>query len=345
MIRLPSRLKRVLLGVLVLLLITAAAGVSYRWLADRSDLAATPPPGKLVDVGGHQLHIWCTGSAPLGTPSVLFDSGLGGDSFDWSDISPEVAKFTQACTYDRAGMGYSDRGPAPRTSGQIAEELAALIENSGIARPVVLVGLSFGGFNTRMVASKHPDLVAGLVLVSASHESQGERYAAAGVPSGRPPDVLLKLGPIAASLGILRLAGVTLGSSPEGADPDVRKFVRATAYRTSRYQTMADELEHTRESGREVAAARRQLTIPLAVVSPGNQSGRRAEINAEFQRDMATLSTRSCQIVAEKSGHGIGNQPELVVAAIRDIVRAAGDEVLQLGCSSLAAPGASDSRE
>ena len=180
MVRLFSRIKRILLGVVGLLLIAALAGVLYQRLASRGDLDATPPPGRLVDVGGHRLHIWCSGSAAPGTPSVLFDSGLGGGAFSWARIAPEVAKFTQTCTYDRAGMGYSDPGPAPRTSGQIAKELAELIQNSGIARPVILAGLSFGGFNTRIVASEHPDLAAGLVLVSASHENQGERSAAAG---------------------------------------------------------------------------------------------------------------------------------------------------------------------
>lgn len=327
-----SRFKRILLGVVGLVLISALAGASYQWLASRSDLAATPPPGRLADVGGHRLHLWCSGSAEPGTPTVLFDSGLGGDSFDWAYVAPRVAKFAQACTYDRAGMGYSDPGPSARTSGQIAKELAELIRKSGIARPVILVGLSFGGFNTRIVASEHPDLVAGLVLVSASHENQGERYAAAGVPSGKPPDALLKLGPIAASLGILRLMGVTLATPPERAPSQVREFVLATAYRTSRYYAMADELEHTRESGLEVAATRRQLSIPLVVVSPGKGSGVRAAINWDLQADLATLSTRACQVIAEDSGHGISNQPELVVEAIRDVLFAAGDQVRTPGC-------------
>ena len=332
MVRLLSRIKKILLAIVGLLLITALAGASYRWLADRSDLAATPPPGRLVDVGGHRLHIWCTDSVEPGIPTVLFDSGLGGGAFSWAHVAPEVAKFTQTCTYDRAGMGYSDVGPTPRTSGQIAKELAVLIQNSGIARPVILVGLSFGGFNTRIVASEHPDLVAGLVLVSASHENQGERYAAAGVPSGKPPDAVLKLGPIAASIGILRLMGVTLGAPPERAHPQVREFVLATVYRTSRYYAMGNELTHTRESGLEVAATRRQLTIPLVVVSPGKGSEVRAEINRDWQADLVTLSSRACQVIAEDSGHGIGNQPELVVKAIRDVLLAAGDEVRKPGC-------------
>jgi pimeloyl-ACP methyl ester carboxylesterase len=325
-------MKKALVGIAGLLVIAALASTSYRLFADRGELAATPPPGRLVDVGGHRLHLWCTDSVDPDTPTVLFDSGLGGGAFSWPHITPEVSKITQVCTYDRAGMGYSDPGPTPRTSGQIAKELAALIENSTIPRPVVLVGLSFGGYNTRIVASERPDLVSGLVLISASHENQGERYAAAGVPSGKPPDAMLKLAPIAASLGILRLMGVTLATPPDRAHPHVREFVRATIYRTSRYHTMADELSHTRESGREVSAARRRLTLPLVVVSAGKGSGPGAEINAEMQRDMATLSTRACQVIAEDSGHGIGNQPEVVVKAIRDVLRAAGDEISKPGC-------------
>ena len=318
--------KRVALWFVALISVAGLSGATYQWLATRRDLNATPPPGELVDVGGHRLHIWCMGSPEPGTPAVLFDSGLGGDSLDWTNIAPEVAKFTQACTYDRAGMGYSDPGPTPRTSGQIATELAKLIQNSGIAHPVILVGLSFGGFNTRIIASEHPELVAGLVLVSASHETQGERYAAAGLPSGKPPSAIVKLGPIAASLGILRLLGVTLGAPPEGAPSEVRQFELATAYRTSRYYAMADELENTEESGLEVAAARRELTIPLVVVSPGKDSGPRAEINQELQRDLTTLSTRACQVIAEESGHGIGNQPGLVINAVRQVIRATKDD-------------------
>lgn len=112
----------------------------------------------------------------------------------------------------------------------------------------------------------------------------------------------------------------------------MREYVAATAYRTSRYDAMADELEHTRESGLEVAATRRQLTIPLVVVSPGKGSGVRAEINRDLQADLATLSTRACQVVAENSGHGFGNQPELVVQAIHDVLLAAADEVRKPGC-------------
>ena len=161
--------KRILAGFIGLLIVAATGGATYQWIATRRDLAAIPPPGRLVDIGGYRLHIWCMGS---GKPAVILDSGLGGGAFSWPRVQPEVAKFTQVCAYDRAGMGYSDPGPTPRTSGQIAKELAQLIERSGIEGPVILVGASSGGFNTRIVASEYPERVAGLVLVDASHENQ-----------------------------------------------------------------------------------------------------------------------------------------------------------------------------
>ena len=112
-----------------------------------------------MDVGGHRLHIWCTGS---GGPAVIYESGLGGGAFGWTSVKPEVAKFTEVCTYDRAGMGYSDSGPMPRTSRQIASELAVLLEKAVSTTPVILVGSSFGGYNVRVFASEYTDRVTGL---------------------------------------------------------------------------------------------------------------------------------------------------------------------------------------
>src|SRR5213593_4339995 len=151
------------------LIVAAVSGATYQWLATRKDLALTPPPGQLVDIGGHRLHLWCTGA---GAPAVILDTGLGGSSADWGYVQAEVARFTRVCSYDRAGMGYSDPGPSPRTARRIAGELAALVDRSGIHGRLVLVGASTGGFNVRVFASDHTDRVAGLVLVDASHEDQ-----------------------------------------------------------------------------------------------------------------------------------------------------------------------------
>ena len=160
---------RILVGLFGLIVLAALAGATYQWLATRQDLASTPPPGHLVDIGGYRLHLWCTGD---GAPAVILDTGLGGMSAGWGFVQPDVARFTRVCSYDRAGLGYSDPGPSPRTARRIASELAELLGRGGIGGPVVLVGASSGGFNVRVFASDHPNRVAGLVLVDASHEDQ-----------------------------------------------------------------------------------------------------------------------------------------------------------------------------
>src|SRR5262245_17627964 len=169
---------RILAGFAGLLLFAGVSGATYQWIATRRDLAATPPPGRLVDIGGYRLHLWCTGS---GKPAVILESGLGGGAFSWPYVQREVAGFTQVCSYDRAGFGYSDPAPGPRTSRQIARELHQLVERGGIEESLILVGASFGGFTARVFASDYPERIAGLVLVDASHENQRERYAAAGM--------------------------------------------------------------------------------------------------------------------------------------------------------------------
>ena len=163
---------RVVVGLCSLIVALALAGTTYQWLATRRDLAATPPPGHLVDIGGYRLHLWCSGD---GSPAVILDTGLGGSSAGWGHVQPDVARFTRVCSYDRAGMGYSDPGPSPRTARRIATELAELLARGGISGPVVLVGASIAGFDARVFASDYPERAAGLVLVDASHEDDAHK--------------------------------------------------------------------------------------------------------------------------------------------------------------------------
>ena len=224
-------------------------------------------------------------------------------------------------------MGYSDPGPMPRTSRQIASELAVLLERADIAPPVVLVGTSFGGLNVRVFSSEYPDRVGGLVLIDAPHEDERAREADIGLPSDIPPYAALV--PIAASLGALRLAGITLGPPPDAAPAEIRDYARATAFRTSRFSTMASELRNTPESASQVRSTRRALHVPLVVLSADSSN----EIHRELQRDQATLSTQSCHVTPSEAGHGIaGDAPALVVAAIRAVVRTVQDPSVGLKC-------------
>src|SRR5580704_9072562 len=128
-------------------------------------------PGQRIPADGTRLNFYCEGS---GSPAVVFDSGWEDWAPVWTIVQPEVAKWTRACSYDRAGAGFSDAGPMPRTSVRIAAELRSALHNAGIQGPYILVGNAFGGDNVRTFAARYPAEVAGLVLVEADIVSSPE---------------------------------------------------------------------------------------------------------------------------------------------------------------------------
>ena len=181
-------------GLLALISTLALVGTIYQVIATRLDQQKYPPPGRLVDVGGYRLHIHCLGPEGASGPTVVMDAGIGECSLGWGLVQPEIARFARVCTFDRAGLGWSDPAPTPRTSRQIVSDLHALLTNAGIKPPYVLVGHSFGGLNARLYTSQFPEEVAGMVLVDSAHEDLPFR-----------PPLLIRVGLLTAPLGIPRL--------------------------------------------------------------------------------------------------------------------------------------------
>src|SRR5919206_2772773 len=124
--------------------------------SQRADSAPLPPPGRLVDIGGWRLHLNCTGEVRQNQPTVILESGVGDFSVEWSLVQPGVARFARVCSYDRAGDGWSDIGPHPRTHHQIVYELHTLLARAGERPPFVLVGHSYGGPGGRLYPPPYP---------------------------------------------------------------------------------------------------------------------------------------------------------------------------------------------
>ena len=274
---------------LPLLLVAACQGVAAQPVCPPSPRVVITDG--LVDVGGLALHVHCVGE---GKPIVVLDAGLGGDGASWKDVQPEIGRFTRACAYDRAGLGYS--GPAPRshTSQQMARELHTLLDRAGLDGPYVLVGHSFGGLNVRMFASEYPRDVSGMVLVDASTEDQDTRYWSA-LPEGE----LSKF-----------KAGV--GDTTEGVDFDA--WVASMALLRNANRSLGDK--------------------PLVVLTRGRmdpEPGMAEEVRVklwrawqEVQAELPRLSSNSVQVVATNSGHMIPQEaPRMFVAAVRTAVDAA----------------------
>jgi pimeloyl-ACP methyl ester carboxylesterase len=324
--------KRVLLGMVGLVLVLLLAGVVFQFVMTRIDARRYPAPGEMVDVGGYDLHLYCTGEAG-GAPSVVMDSGLGGTVLDWQLVQPEVAKFARVCTYDRAGMGWSDPGDQPRTSQQIVKELHTLLGNAGVVEgPYVLVGHSFGGTNMQVYASHYPDEVAGMVLVDSALEDE---KAVTLTQSLQPSPVLLK---IYATIGLTRLP-YTLGGEPPGlTSPELEDEQAAISSHRKHVFAVADETSSLQESFNENRADPMSLgNKPLMVLSAGSvqltgtglsqeQVNLIDELHSDSQAALTRRSENAKQIIAEDSGHYIQvERPALVIDAVRHVVEATRD--------------------
>jgi pimeloyl-ACP methyl ester carboxylesterase len=304
-------------AVVVLCTVVSAVGASYEYIEERRDLAA-PPPCRLIDIGGHRLHLCCEGQ---GTPAVIFESAFGGTSLDWYRVLHDIAGFTTACAYDRAGMGYSDAGPLPRTSERIADELAELVHRNDLRLPVILVGWSLGGYYVRAYATKHEPDVAGLVLVDSSHEDQAAKFEAIGIRGAIP--VVAPYLSTAARLGVLRLIPNPYVERPDTVPEPIRSYVRATTYRPSYFQARYQEDLATLQNADQLRASRRTLSMPVVVLTAGQGPGNLMTIWMTLQRDLLRLSNRSCQMVAPNSDHMIPyHAPDAVVGAVRVAIEA-----------------------
>ena len=269
-----------------------------------------PAPGLMVLVGEHRLHLYCSGQ---GEPAVVMDAGLGGTSLDWVRVQPELAKYTRVCSYDRAGYGWSEPGPRPRSSGIIAEELHTLLRTAAVPEPYVLVGHSFGGYNVRLFASHYPEETAGVVLVDAAHEDQVRRFREEGGINTAP-----------------RGQFVVFSSSdiPDNMPDDVRLLARSLVNSSEAYQAVRDELISFRRSAAQVRNAGPLPDVPLVVVSRGQQAwpdtpkGNKLErVWSRLQDDLAERQVHVPHLFAQNSGHYVQlDEPDVVVNAVRSVI-------------------------
>ncbi len=297
-------------GIMVGLLILLLAGWIYELLAEAADAKAYPPPGQMVDVGGYRLHINCIGS---GSPTVVIESGWGDSSAAWGWVLPGVARTTRVCTYDRAGMGWSEASPQPRSAREYANELHTLLVKANEPGPYVLVGHSMGGFTVLVYAHDYPAEVSGLVLI----DPQALPTSGATTPKPAPKPGMTSLPVLMARIGVMRVLAGPLGSIQNLPEGDKQAY---TAYSVTprSTQTLLDGGMGMSEGGAQARAVTTLGTLPLIVLSRGkDQDANWAASQAGFIR----LSSDSQQLLADKSGHRIMiEQPEAAVAAILKMV-------------------------
>jgi pimeloyl-ACP methyl ester carboxylesterase len=324
--------------VVAIIALIAGAGILYQRIAGRAAARRFRPPGELVDVGGHRLHVACSGT---GRPPVLLEAGIAASSLSWATVQPAVARFTRVCTYDRAGLAWSDASTRAPTFQRIVDELETVLSRVAPGERCVLVGHSFGSFVVRAYAMRHPDFVAGLVLVDPALEwltpnaerayrlRRAQRLARFGgwlAHVGIPRACLAMLigGAPSAPQRFSRLFGATAAQTLARLVGEVRKLPPETYPLMQEfwslpkcYRAMADHLAALERDGASIAQIETLPTIPTTVISSGNQL--REQIDA--QRRLAEAAHVGRHVIAARSTHWVQfDEPGLIIEAVRAIV-------------------------
>lgn len=334
----------VLLPILVLLLLFICVIFALGRRAHARLVTRFPPPGTLGDVGGHRLHINAAGDSTLSSPTVIMEAGRGEASLTWAAVQPEVAKFARVCSYDRAGLGWSEQSKNPRTISQIVEDLHSLLRVSGEKPPFVLVGHSIGGLYVRLYAQKYPEDVVGLVLVDPTHEDQ-MLDASLWIHILDFINYIVMIGSVRFLqllniIGLLALLadGCKIGC-PLPTTAEAREMYASVFYRDNKHMgAAADEIKTTNKQLAEARAAGRVSLgdVPLVVLSASPFpiphgcwscfAGFVKHYNAqrsELLKELVALSQQGRLVVARESGHHVQvDNPRLVTDAIRDLLSA-----------------------
>lgn len=341
-----SRIRRWILrgflGLLALLVIGATVGMIWESSVRANLHRKYPPPGTMVDLGTHRLHLRRFGAGPV---TVVLEAGSGNTgSLSWLTIEKELAGIATVVAYDRAGVNWSEPGPAPRSSARIADELHVALDSLGVTGPLVLVGHSQGGVHMMQFALAHRDQVAGLVLLDSPLPNSAEEMPVGArelIVPGTAQQLMMNA---MVRTGLMRLTVPPGGGGfPESVPGVNHDSVNAllTAFLPGGLQHSLMPEFHAMTGATPVPFTRHMLdSLPVRALSSPYLPPREAmdprwtdslyqavrEYWKSTQSRLTELSTRAEQFTVPNSHHGIQfSNPDVVVATIRSLVVSSAD--------------------
>jgi pimeloyl-ACP methyl ester carboxylesterase len=325
--KLPARIA---VALVLLCLLTLAAGAAYNALSIRYARKVAGTPGKLYDIGGYSMHLYCTGQ---GSPTIILSSGLGDDFTSWARVQPVLSQQTRVCSYDRAGFGWSQSRLGTQDANVISKQLHKLVEAAAIQRPFILVGHSISGIYLRAYADHYPGDLAGLVFVDGATPLQDDRIPKELVKIQDDQRRQMPWQKLLMTLGWYRLHAECT-SIPPGFEA-YRAWIKADSCIPSQIDAVENELDAEHASGEETIHAGPFGNLPVLILSrdpnvlPSNWPAPVARANAvvwnQMQEEAKGLSTQSERIIAKGSDHYLQNdRPDLVnreIAAFVTMIR------------------------
>jgi pimeloyl-ACP methyl ester carboxylesterase len=295
-------------------LLLSCIGGAYETYRESTDHFAMA--GRLIDVGGHKLHIDCTGT---GSPTVVLEPGLGEPSTAMAWIAPAVAATTRVCVYDRAGRGWSGSAGRPQDGIEVANDLNTLLERAGEHGPFVLAGHSAGGIYVLNFAHLFPKQVAGVVLLDSMHPEQYSKI------SSWPAfyEMFRRASAVLPSLARFGTGRAMYGSAYSDLPPRARDEERGFLATRRDARSLRDEFSELRRAMTQARAATSLGNTPLVVLTAekGAAGGWMAA-----QNELASLSTNSMHRTLRDASHSMLTENKNIAArstaAIQDVVKA-----------------------
>lgn len=316
-------------------------GALYQTLGTRQDRKRFPPPGRLVELGGHRLHLLESGS---GSPTIVLEAGLMSTILSWSDLQRALAPSHHVVSYDRAGLGWSDLGPMPRTADRIVDDLHRLLNRAAIPPPYILVGHSFGGLTMPLFAARFPGEIAGMVLVDPVAPAEWNPPSKHDYRLTRIGAKVCRRSALLSRLGVLRFVAFLLttraakaagylvrlisrGAPAESGSvsspwfaalPERERAMASVFWVLEKFAlTVASQLENLPVSAAQIGERDGACDKPVVILSARTAPEHRRKEHAAMARRLPQGS----YVVAEKSNHWImQDEPELVIRAIERVV-------------------------
>jgi pimeloyl-ACP methyl ester carboxylesterase len=316
--------RRFVLPVMLALLANTSAGIAAEEqpaVDPTLDIYASPVRlAKLPD--GRRMNVYCAG---VGSPTVVLESGLGnGGLKDWRKVQLDLAKKTRVCSYDRAGISFSDPGPFPRDNTHIASDLHELLNAVGEAGPFLLVGHSMGGVYTREFARRYPESIAGIVLVESAVEGQLQAQGTAGAKIYSDQVASFESCLRLTTAGPLQPGTPCVGKFPSIYSDKLKSTLIENISKPTVFQTLLSEFKSYYSLQSDVGFSTPMLAnIPLTVlyIHHSESSADADRLWEDQEKRLAALSSRGTVRLVPASGHFIQlDQPQAVIPAIDDMV-------------------------
>jgi len=313
-----QKAKKVALIILCIFLGLMLFGFIYENISEFIDSKTLTPPGRIVDVNGHKMHIYCTGESQDNSPTVILEAGGGYNYTTWARVQPEIARYTKVCSYDRAGLGFSENANDKRTNSEVVSQLEILLNNANINGPYIMTGHSLGGFYTRLFTKRNPEKVVGLIQVDPTVDEQAKLESADTTPQ-YIYSITNTMFYLSYKLGIARLV---VNVAPDLIAVDISQKQKGIAFMLPLFGGKINDGEGLFNNMDEMKTASNFGELPVTILSADKSI---EEGISQFGEDVKNwhpslakrLSNNSNCLLVKNSSHFIQyDQPQVVIDSI-----------------------------